>query len=123
MIDLKRLRSSPDEVRAALARRGDASVMALLDELRGLDERRRMLSGQLDALKSDRNKFALEDAAANGDAQFVDAYGPSRGHDACARDGSAWINGKDQDVFAAAAYHPLKAGMAGVAAIVLKALR
>ena len=40
--------------------------MALLDELRGLDEkrRRRTLSGQLDALKSDRNKFALEDAAA-----------------------------------------------------------
>lgn len=64
MIDLKRLRSSPDEVRAALARRGDASVMALLDELRGLDERRRTLSGQLDLLKTDRNKFALEDAAA-----------------------------------------------------------
>jgi seryl-tRNA synthetase len=64
VIDLKRLRSSPDEVRAALARRGDASVMALLDELRGLDERRRTLSGQLDALKTDRNKFALEDAAA-----------------------------------------------------------
>ena len=64
MIDLKRLRSSPDEVRAALARRGDASVMALLDELRGLDERRRTLAGQLDALKSDRNRFALEDAAA-----------------------------------------------------------
>lgn len=64
MIDLKRLRSSPDEVRAALARRGDASVMALLDELTGLDERRRTLTGQLDALKSDRNRFALEDAAA-----------------------------------------------------------
>jgi seryl-tRNA synthetase len=64
VIDLKRLRSSPDEVRAALARRGDASVMALLDELRGLDERRRTLAGQLDALKSDRNRFALEDAAA-----------------------------------------------------------
>ncbi|HZH41086.1 MAG TPA: serine--tRNA ligase [Gemmatimonadales bacterium] len=63
MIDLKRLRSSPDEVRAALARRGDASVMALLDELRGLDERRRTLNGQLDLLKTDRNKFALEDAA------------------------------------------------------------
>lgn len=38
--------------------------MALLDELRGLDERRRTLAGQLDALKSDRNRFALEDAAA-----------------------------------------------------------
>src|SRR5690349_6247359 len=37
--------------------------MALLDELRGLDERRRTLNGQLDLLKTDRNKFALEDAA------------------------------------------------------------
>jgi lysophospholipase L1-like esterase len=76
----------------------------------------------LNQVERDLNQ-ALEDAAANGDAEFVDTYGPSRGHDACARGGSAWINGKDQDVFAAAAYHPLKAGMAGVAAIVLKALR
>lgn len=66
---------------------------------------------------------ALRDAATNGDAEYVDTFGPSRGHDACARGGSAWINGKDQNVFEAAAYHPLKAGMAGVAAVVLKALR
>ncbi|HET6711177.1 SGNH/GDSL hydrolase family protein [Amycolatopsis sp.] len=76
----------------------------------------------LNSVEKDLNQ-ALEDAAANGDAEYVDTYGPSRGHDACARGGSAWINGKDQDVFAAAAYHPLKAGMAGVAAVVLKALR
>ncbi|RSM38300.1 SGNH/GDSL hydrolase family protein [Amycolatopsis balhimycina DSM 5908] len=76
----------------------------------------------LNQVERDLNQ-ALEDAAANGDAEFVDTYGPSRGHDACARGGSAWINGKDQDVFAAAAYHPVKAGMAGVAAVVLKALR
>ena len=49
-------------------------------------------------------------------------FGPSRGHDACARGGSAWINGRHQNVLEAAAYHPLKAGMAGVAAVVLKAL-
>ena len=64
MIDLKRLRAAPDEVRAALARRGDAAVMALLDELRSLDDRRRVLTGQLDALKSERNRAAHEDAAA-----------------------------------------------------------
>ncbi|MFL6116886.1 MAG: SGNH/GDSL hydrolase family protein [Catenulispora sp.] len=75
----------------------------------------------LNQVERDLNQ-ALEDAAANGDAEFVDTYGPSRGHDACARGGSAWINGKDQDVFAAAAYHPVKAGMAGVAAVVLRAL-
>ena len=67
---------------------------------------------------------ALEDAVdADGNATFVDTFGPSRGHDACARGGSAWINGKDQNVFVAAAYHPLKAGMAGVAAVVLKSVR
>ncbi|MGW3959435.1 SGNH/GDSL hydrolase family protein [Amycolatopsis sp. NPDC005003] len=73
-------------------------------------------------IESDLNQ-ALEAAAGGGDAEYVDTFGPSRGHDACARGGAAWINGKDQDVFAAAAYHPLKAGMAGVAAVVLKALR
>jgi hypothetical protein len=76
----------------------------------------------LNRVESDLNQ-ALEDAASAGDAEYVDTFGPSRGHDACARGGSAWINGKNQDVFAAAAYHPLKAGMAGVAAVVLKALR
>lgn len=76
----------------------------------------------LSRVETDLNQ-ALEDAASNGDAQYVDTFGPSRGHDACARGGSAWINGKDQNVFEAAAYHPLKAGMAGVAAVVLKSLR
>jgi lysophospholipase L1-like esterase len=76
----------------------------------------------LNRVESDLNQ-ALEDAADDGDAEYVDTFGPSRGHDACARGGSAWINGKDQNIFAAAAYHPLKAGMAGVAAVVLRALR
>jgi len=61
---------------------------------------------------------ALADAAAGGGASFVDTFGPSRGHDACARGGAAWINGKDTKLFAAAAYHPLKAGMAGVADVI-----
>ncbi|RSD10628.1 SGNH/GDSL hydrolase family protein [Amycolatopsis eburnea] len=66
----------------------------------------------------------LSDAAdADGATEFVDTFGPSRGHDACARGGAAWINGKDQNVFEAAAYHPFKAGMAGVAGVVLRALR
>ncbi|SED31194.1 GDSL-like Lipase/Acylhydrolase family protein [Amycolatopsis tolypomycina] len=68
--------------------------------------------------------LTLSDAAdADGKAEFVDTFGPSRGHDACARGGSAWINGQHENVLEAAAYHPLKAGMAGVAAVVLKALR
>jgi lysophospholipase L1-like esterase len=66
---------------------------------------------------------AVEEAVnQDGSASFVDTYGPSRGHDACARGGAAWINGKDDKLFAAAAYHPYKAGMAGVADIILKQL-
>lgn len=61
---------------------------------------------------------ALADAASGGGASFVDTFGPSRGHDACAKGGAAWINGKDTKLFAAAAYHPLKAGMAGVADVI-----
>jgi lysophospholipase L1-like esterase len=76
----------------------------------------------LNRVESDLNA-ALADAAADGAAEYVDTFGPSTGHDACARGGSAWINGRNQNIFAAAAYHPLQTGMAGVAAVVLKVLR
>ncbi len=75
----------------------------------------------LNRVESDLNA-ALEAAAENTAADYVDTFGPSAGHDACARGGAAWINGKDQNIFAAAAYHPFQAGMAGVAGVVLKAL-
>ena len=61
MIDLKLLRASPDQVRSALARRGDAGVTRLLDELEALDMRRRALAGQLDQLKAERNEAAKVD--------------------------------------------------------------
>ena len=63
MIDLKLLRASPQQVRAALARRGDPTVARLLDELEALDMRRRALTGQLDHLKAERNEAARMDAA------------------------------------------------------------
>ena len=62
MIDLKLLRTSPQQVRAALARRGDPTVVRLLDELEALDMRRRALTGQLDQLKAERNEAAKADA-------------------------------------------------------------
>lgn len=62
MIDLKLLRASPQQVRAALARRGDPSVTRLLDELEALDMKRRALTGQLDQLKAERNEAAKADA-------------------------------------------------------------
>ncbi|MET8845789.1 SGNH/GDSL hydrolase family protein [Amycolatopsis sp. NPDC004625] len=76
----------------------------------------------LNGIEEKLNLMLSDAADADGKAEFVDTFGPSRGHDACARGGAAWINGQHQNVFAAAAYHPVQAGMAGVAAVVLKAL-
>src|SRR5437867_4878954 len=69
VIDLKLLRASPQQVRAALARRGDPTVTRLLDELEALDMRRRALTGQLDQLKAERNE------AAKGDARLMKEKG------------------------------------------------
>ncbi|MGH7537857.1 MAG: serine--tRNA ligase [Gemmatimonadales bacterium] len=69
MIDLRLLRSAPAEVRAALARRGDPALPALLDELQTLDERRRALTTELDGLRAARNE------AAQADARFVKQHG------------------------------------------------
>ena len=62
MIDLKLLRTSPDAVRTALARRGDAAVLTLVAELEALELQRRTLTGQLDQLKAERNAYAKSDA-------------------------------------------------------------
>jgi len=62
VIDLKQLRTAPDQVRAALARRGDPGVLALLAELQQLDEQRRASATRLDGLKAQRNEYAKADA-------------------------------------------------------------
>ena len=62
MIDLKLLRNSPDQVRAALARRGDAALLGLLNEIEKLDADRRRLAAQLDDKKAVRNSQAKGDA-------------------------------------------------------------
>ena len=53
MIDLKLVRSDPDAVRTALARRGDAD---LLDPVLALDAERRALQVQVDDLRAERNR-------------------------------------------------------------------
>jgi seryl-tRNA synthetase len=62
VIDLKLLRASPGQVRAALARRGDATLTKLLDTLEALDMKRRALTGQLDQVNAERNEAAKADA-------------------------------------------------------------
>ena len=53
MLDLKLLRREPDQVRAALARRGAADAV---DELLSLDARRREVLPQLEGLRAERNE-------------------------------------------------------------------
>ena len=55
----------------------------------------------------------LRRAAAEADADFVDSYALSRGHDICAA--RPWVNGQVTDRGAALAFHPLVAGMRAVA--------
>jgi seryl-tRNA synthetase len=62
VIDLKLLRASPQQVRAALARRGDPALKRQLDELEALDMKRRGLTAVLDSLNAARNESAKVDA-------------------------------------------------------------
>ncbi|MGW6277993.1 SGNH/GDSL hydrolase family protein [Kribbella sp. NPDC055071] len=67
------------------------------------------------------NSAVATAAAANG-ATYVDTFGPSTGHDACAPDGQAWIQGKDINLLRALSYHPRFEGQAGVASLTVKTL-
>ncbi|WP_185995334.1 discoidin domain-containing protein [Nocardioides campestrisoli] len=64
---------------------------------------------------------ALAEAAAERGARFVDTYGPSRGHDACAGE-DAWVQGKWIDVLKAMEYHPFASGMDATARLVYETL-
>ncbi len=59
MINIKRLRESPDVVRAALVRR-DPSIGADLERLLQLDETRREFLAKVERLKADRNRSSEE---------------------------------------------------------------
>ncbi|GAB2658019.1 SGNH/GDSL hydrolase family protein [Kribbella swartbergensis] len=65
---------------------------------------------------------AIANAAAATGVLYVDTFGPSTGHDACAPDGQAWIQGKDINPLRALNYHPRYEGQAGVASLTFKAL-
>jgi seryl-tRNA synthetase len=73
VLDIKLIRQRPDEVRAALARRGagEGGAAAGLDRVIELDERRRALIPQLEELRSRRN--AAADAIARAKRSGEDA--------------------------------------------------
>jgi lysophospholipase L1-like esterase len=76
----------------------------------------------LNSIEEALNTAVANAAAIDGATTYVDTYGPSLGHDACATGGAAWINGQSSNLFAAAAYHPFRAGMAGMANVIYQNL-
>jgi lysophospholipase L1-like esterase len=65
---------------------------------------------------------AVQNAATAAGVLYLDTFGPSTGHDACAPNGQAWIQGKDVNLLRAYSYHPRFEGQAGVAALTVKKL-
>ncbi|MCM8711352.1 serine--tRNA ligase [Clostridium sp. SYSU_GA19001] len=59
MLDLRRIRSNPDEVKALIGSRGE-SYVAFIDEILSLDEKRREILVQVENLKSRRNQVSAE---------------------------------------------------------------
>ena len=60
MLDLRRLRSEPNSVKAALSRRGAEDLVDALDEVLALDERRRAALSEVNDLKAQRNEVSKE---------------------------------------------------------------
>ncbi|MFT3851716.1 MAG: serine--tRNA ligase [Ilumatobacteraceae bacterium] len=60
MIDLRLLRSRPDEVRAALARRHDPQVLDQLDQVVTLDEQARQIASRRDAIRGEVNDLSKQ---------------------------------------------------------------
>jgi lysophospholipase L1-like esterase len=63
---------------------------------------------------------AVEAAAGDTDAEYVDVWGATEGHDICGAD--AWINGRVTSADRALAYHPLAVEQRAVADLVTDAL-
>ena len=60
MLDIRRLRSEPDTVRSAVARRATEGLVDALDEILMLDGRRRVALSEVNDLKAQRNEVSKE---------------------------------------------------------------
>ena len=72
MLDIKLIRERPDFVRQRLATRG-AGDEAHIDELLKLDEQRRKLLAEVEALKAQRNRVSKEIGALMGQKKLAEA--------------------------------------------------
>lgn len=74
MLDVRRFRHEPGEVKRALGRRGNLEYPALVDEVLALDESRRAAIGEANELKARRNEASKrigELKRAGGDAEEI----------------------------------------------------
>ena len=60
MLDLKRIRNNPEEIKKALANRGEDFKESTIDEIIELDEKRRAILVEVEVLKSRRNQVSAE---------------------------------------------------------------
>lgn len=60
MLDLKRIRTNPEEIKKALSNRGEDFDVSVIDEVVSLDEERRKILVEVEALKSKRNQVSAE---------------------------------------------------------------
>jgi len=73
MLDLKLIREAPERVRASLARRGKEEVLAAVDAVLALDERRRALIVEVDGLRARRNEVSPEVGRLKQQGRHADA--------------------------------------------------
>ncbi|AAK78008.1 seryl-tRNA synthetase [Clostridium acetobutylicum] len=72
MLDLKRIRTNPEEIKKALTNRGEDFDISVIDELVSLDEERRKNLVEVENLKSKRNKDSGEIAKLKKSGQNAD---------------------------------------------------
>ena len=60
MLDLKRIRNNPEEIKKALLNRGEDFKESTIDEILALDEERRNILVDVEALKNKRNQVSAE---------------------------------------------------------------
>ena len=60
MLDLKRIRTNPEEIKKSLSNRGEDFDVSVIDEVVALDEERRKILVEVEALKGRRNQVSSE---------------------------------------------------------------
>lgn len=72
MLDLKRIRNNPEEIKNALGNRGEEFDVSVIDEIIALDENRRQILTEVEVLKNKRNGDSAEIAKLKKSGQNAD---------------------------------------------------